>query len=107
MRGAYLQLAGAVLLNTASYLVYRGIAGLAPRAWWPLFLFGLLLGAANTYLFTRALEVIPLSIAFPVFSGACFVLVVLAGATAFHERVSPLNLVGVGIVLAGILLASR
>lgn len=64
MSRAYLQLAAAVLLNVASYLIYRSITGLAPRLWWPLFLVGLLLGAANTLLCARALHLITLSIAF-------------------------------------------
>jgi hypothetical protein len=44
---AYIQLAGSVLFNVASYVVYKAIGGLPPRVWWPLFFVGLILGAIN------------------------------------------------------------
>jgi multidrug transporter EmrE-like cation transporter len=104
---AYLELAGSVLFNVASYLVYKSIVGMAPRIWWPVFMAGLMLGAANTFLFARSIETIQLSIAYPVFSGACFALITLAAAIAFDERLLPINLLGIGLVMVGIVLATR
>jgi hypothetical protein len=47
MSMAYIELAGSVLFNVASYVIYKSIDDMAPRIWWPLFVFGLVLGAAN------------------------------------------------------------
>ena len=69
---AYLQLGSAVFFNVAAYLVYRSIADAGPRIWWPIFAIGLMLGAANTFLFARSIKAIPLSVAYPVFTGASF-----------------------------------
>ena len=107
MPGPYLQLGGAVFFNVAAYLVYRSIADAVPRIWWPTFTVGLMLGAANTFLFARSIKAIPLSVAYPVFTGISFALITLAAAFAFGERLSPLHLVGIGLVIAGIVLATR
>ncbi|MPZ35777.1 MAG: hypothetical protein GEV13_33260 [Rhodospirillales bacterium] len=107
MHGAYLQLGGAVLFNVASYLVYRSIADAVPRIWWPIFAVGLTLGAANTFLFARSIKAIPLSIAYSVFTGASFAFITRAAALAFHERLLPIHLLGVGLVVTGIILVTR
>jgi multidrug transporter EmrE-like cation transporter len=107
MPAAYLQLGSAVVFNVASYLVYRSIADAVPRIWWPVFAVGLTLGAANTFLFARSIKAIPLSIAYPVFTGASFAVITLAAAFAFHERLLPAHLLGIGLVVAGIVLVTR
>ena len=107
MRGAYLQLGGAVVFNVAAYVVYKSIADAVPRIWWPVFAVGLLLGAANTFLFARSIQAIPLSVAYPVFTGISFALITLAAALAFNERLSPLHLLGIGLVMIGIVLVTR
>jgi multidrug transporter EmrE-like cation transporter len=107
MHRAYLQLACAVFFNVASYLVYKSIADAVPRIWWPIFAVGLMLGAANTFLFARSIKAIPLSIAYPVFSGGSFAIITLAAALAFHERILPIHFVGIGLVMTGIVLVTR
>lgn len=107
MSTAYFQLAGAVVFNVASYLVYKSIADAAPLAWWPKFAVGLMFGAANTFLFAHSIKAIPLSVAYPVFTGASFAFITLAAALAFHERLLPIHLLGIGLVIAGIVLATR
>ena len=107
MGRAYLELGGAVLFNVASYLVYRSIADLPPHVWWPKFMLGLMLGACNTFLFARSIKAIPLSVAYPVFTGSSFAFITLAAAIAFHERLPPVHLLGIGLVVAGIVLATR
>ena len=104
---AYLGLGAAVVFNVASYLVYKLIADATPRVWWPGFAVGLMLGAANTFLFARSIKAIPLSVAYPVFTGASFAFITLAAAAAFHERLLPNHLLGIGLVLTGIVLATR
>jgi multidrug transporter EmrE-like cation transporter len=107
MHPAYLALGGAVVFNVAAYLVYKAIAGTVPRIWWPMFGVGLLFGAANTFLFARSIKAIPLSVAYPVFTGVSFAVITLAAAFAFGERLSPIHLVGIGFVMAGIVLVTR
>jgi multidrug transporter EmrE-like cation transporter len=107
MHPAYLQLAGAVAFNVASYLVYKSIADTVPRIWWPMFTVGLMFGAANTFLFARSIKTIPLSVAYPVFTGISFALITLAAALAFHERLLPIHLLGIGLVVTGIVLVTR
>jgi multidrug transporter EmrE-like cation transporter len=107
MYPAYLQLAGATAFNVAAYLVYKSIADAVPRIWWPMFAVGLMLGAANTFLFARSIKAIPLSVAYPVFTGASFAFITFAAAMAFHERLLPIHLVGIGLVVIGIVLVTR
>ena len=107
MPTAWLQLGSAVVFNVASYLVYRSVADAVPRLWWPVFAIGLMLGAANTFLFARSIKAIPLSVAFPVFTGTSFAVITLAAAFAFHERLVPTHLLGIGLVVTGIVLVTR
>lgn len=107
MQPAYLALGGAVVFNVAAYLVYRSIAGAVPRIWWPMFAIGLMFGAANTFLFARSIATIPLSVAYPVFTGISFAVITLAAAFAFGERLSPIHLLGIGLVMTGIVLVTR
>ena len=104
---AYLQLGGAVFFNVAAYLVYKSIADAVPRIWWPIFAIGLLLGGANTFLFARSIKAIPLSVAYPVFTGASFAAITVAAAFAFHERLPPVHLLGIGLVMLGIVLVTK
>lgn len=101
MSQAYIQLMGAVLLNVSSYAIYKAIVGMAPRAWWPLFVTGLMLGAINTFLFTRAIKELPLSIAFPAFSGASFALITLVSVLAFGEHLRGINIAGMVLIVVG------
>jgi multidrug transporter EmrE-like cation transporter len=107
MPGTYLQLGGAVFFNVAAYLVYKSIADAVPRIWWPMFAVGLMLGAANTFLFARSIKAIPLSVAYPVFTGTSFAFITLAAALAFHERLLPVHLLGIALVVTGIVLVTR
>lgn len=98
---AYLQLAGAIALNAASYTIYKAIVGASPGVWWPLFALGLGLGALNTYLFTHAIRDIPLSIAFPAFSGASFATIAIVSVAVFGEPFRVLTLAGMALVILG------
>jgi multidrug transporter EmrE-like cation transporter len=64
-------------------------------------------GAANTFLFAHSIKAIPLSIAYPVFTGVSFALITLAAAFAFSEHLSPVHLIGIGLVMTGIVLVTR
>ena len=71
------------------------------------FAVGLAFGAVNTFLFARSIKAIPLSVAYPVFTGASFAVITLAAALAFHERLPPIHLLGIGLVITGIVLVTR
>lgn len=64
----YIFLLLSVLFNISSYVLYRLIAKKEVSTLWVLlFSAGLILGAVNTFFFTRALKEITLNIAYPVF----------------------------------------
>ena len=76
----YLYLFLSVAFNVASYLIYKSIAHRQHDFNWSvIFILGLILGGINVYLFIKALKSINLSIAYPVFSGACLALVMTSG----------------------------
>ena len=104
---AYIQLAGSVLFNLASYVIYKSIVGLPPHVWWPLFFVGLILGAINTFLFTRSIKLIELSVAYPGFSEACFALISLVSMMAFGEPFRRVNILGLFLDLIGIVLITQ
>ena len=104
----YVQLALAVLLNVGSYLLYKSIAG-RPHgpAWAGAFGLALALGAANVWFFTLALRELPFAVAYPVFSGACIALIVVASAWVFDEALTAPNIVGAAVVVLGIVILVR
>ena len=106
MKELYLILA--VAFNVASYLLYKSISNRQGGLFWfTVFALGLILGGVNVFFFTKALKDIRLSIAYPIFSGACIFFMALFSHLFFGERVSPINLVGAAFVVAGIALMSR
>ena len=105
MKNAYLFLA--VAFNVASYLLYKSIADKQGGILWiAVFGSGLVLGGINVLFFTKALKNIPLSIAYPVFSGACIFSMALLSHAIFGERMSATNVVGAAVIVAGIALMS-
>jgi small multidrug resistance pump len=103
----YLYLFLSVAFNVASYLVYKSIANKQNDfIWFVIFAAGLILGAINIYLFTKSLKSINLSIAYPIFSGACIALMMILSHLIFGEKISGLNLAGAIVIFAGIVLMS-
>ena len=102
---SYALLSAAVVLNVATYAIFRSIAH-RPHdgAWVLLFGSGLLLGAANLFCFTAALKQLRLAVAYPVFSGATIALMVVTSALAFNERITLTMILGCAVVFAGIVL---
>ena len=54
--------------------------------------------------FLQALKSVQLSIAYPLMSSISFVLVIACSILLFREHLSPLQLAGVGMIIAGIFL---
>ena len=99
----YAQLALAVALNVASYLLYKTIAT-RPHgvAWAATFAFALALGAANVWFFTAALRTLRFAVAYPLFSGASIALVIVASAWLFGEALTAVNVAGAAVIVLGI-----
>lgn len=68
---------------------------------------GLLVGVPNyfsSYLLLRALQSLPAFLVYPVYSTGTILLVLLAGALLFRERLSRRRRIGVGLILAALVL---
>ena len=103
----YVYLFFSVAFNVASYLLYKSISNRQNSIFWfVIFATGLVLGGINVLFFTKALKDIQLSIAYPVFSGACIFLMILSSNVIFGERISFINMIGGIVVVAGIALMS-
>lgn len=73
----------------------------------PWFLAGLCIYGINVILFTKALEKLPVSQAYPVFAGLGFSLIAVASHYFFGERFIWQQWVGFSLILSGIILMSR
>ena len=81
------------------------IAALASN--WVLIL-GLCLFAANVVLYTFALKGLPISVAYPIMVTVGFAIIVVVAGWRLHERLSPVQWIGVALILAGVwLVGSR
>ncbi len=65
---------------------------------------GLFLGLVNTICYIKSLEYVPLGVAFPVWSGACIVLIALISFAVFNEAITLRQWVGLATVCIGLLL---
>ena len=67
---------------------------------------GLVVGAVNATLYTKCLGSIRLNVAYPVFSAGSMMGVTVLSSLVFHEAVTPLKMVGIGVLVAGVILVS-
>ncbi len=104
----YIYLFLSVAFNVVSYLLYKSISNKPGGLLWNgLFASGLILGGINVFFFTKALKDIPLSVAYPVFSGGCIFLMALFSHILFAERISATHIVGAAVIVVGIALMSN
>ncbi|NJM73140.1 MAG: small multidrug resistance protein [Scytonema sp. RU_4_4] len=73
----------------------------------PWFLGGLVFYGINVVLFAKALEKLPVSTAYPVFAGIGFTLIAISGSWLFRENFSQNHWIGLGMIMAGIIIMSR
>jgi multidrug transporter EmrE-like cation transporter len=103
----------AVNNSVAAILLKRSRFGVAPDSGLaslilsPWFIGAIVFYGVNVILFAKAMEKLPLSTVYPVYSGLAFGLVAMAGNYFFGERLGLNQYVGIGIILAGIIIASR
>ncbi|MGF1492380.1 MAG: DMT family transporter [Microcoleaceae cyanobacterium] len=70
------------------------------------------IGSAAVYgssliIFAKALEHLPISAAYPVLAAVSFILVALAGGWLFGEQLDLNHWIGLGVIIAGIVIMSR
>lgn len=121
MNGAWPWLIAAMLFNAAANVCLKHSAVLTPpaapdsdgltRLWARLaspsgafFVAGLVLFAANVVLYRRALEGVPVSVAYPVMAVGALVLVTGAGTALYGEALSWRQTAGLACVAAGMVL---
>ena len=98
----------AVLFNLLAYILFKYVSGKQTSVlWFVIFSMGLLAGAANTFLFTRSLREINLSIAYPIFSAASIVFITLISAVFFNEKANLNTIGGAFITILGIVILTR
>jgi small multidrug resistance pump len=73
----------------------------------PWFLAACLCYLGNVFLFAKSLDYLPVSLVYPAYAGAGFALIAIAGNLLFDERLGPSQWVGVVLIFAGIVAASR
>lgn len=73
----------------------------------PWFLAAGLCYVANVFLFAKALDYMPLSLVYPAFAGLGFAMIAIAGNLLFNERLGLSQWMGVALIFAGIVVASR
>lgn len=104
----YLFLLLSISFNILSYTLYKFISNRQNDwIWYSVFILGLIFGAVNTYFFTKSLREINLGVAYPIFSGACIVLMLLVGTLMFKEKVTSTNIIGIIIIIIGIIFTTR
>ena len=73
----------------------------------PWFIGGIMFFGMNVILFTKALEKLPVSAAYPVLAGLGFGLLAISSSILFDERLNYNQWVGVAMILAGVIVLSR
>lgn len=73
----------------------------------PWFISGLFFFGINVIIFTKSLDKLPVSLAYPVLAGLGFSLLAITGNLFLDERLSTTQLWGVALILAGIIVVSK
>lgn len=73
----------------------------------PWLIAGLVFFGINVVVFTKALDKLPVSAAYPVLSGLGFSLIAIASSFLFGERLGFNQWIGIGMILAGVIIMSR
>ena len=104
----YILLFFAVLFNVSAYVIFKTISGKPNNfQWFVIFSIGLLMGAVNTFLFTKSLKEINLGIAYPIFSAASISLIIVVSVFLFNEKFNLVNFFGALLIMLGIVLLTK
>ena len=80
--------------------------GLLSLLFSPWLIGGLVFYGINVVLFAKALDKLPVSVAYPVLAGLGFGLITLTASWFFGERLGLNQYIGLGMILAGIIIMS-
>ncbi|MGA8008887.1 MAG: SMR family transporter [Thiomonas sp.] len=97
---SWILLFGAILaevIGTTALKATQGFSRLAPSA------VVVVAYALAFYLLSRTMQAIPMSISYAVWSGVGIVLITLIGYLVYHQSLDLPALVGLGLILAGVL----
>ena len=78
-----------------------------PGLFSPWFIGGLVFFGISVLLFSKALERLPVSLAYPAQAGCAFSMLVIISIVFLGEPISLVKLLGIGIIFAGILIAAH
>jgi len=101
VRSLHLDLAGASALDAG----WWGLVRLFGKHW--ILLVGLACFAANVVFYAYALQRLPISVAYPVMVTTGFAIIVVVAGMLLGERLSPLQWIGVTLILVGVVLVAR
>jgi undecaprenyl phosphate-alpha-L-ara4N flippase subunit ArnE len=73
----------------------------------PFFIAGLIFYGVNVLLFAKALEILPVSTAYPVLAGGGFLFLVVASNLYLGEMVGISQMLGIFLILAGVFLLAK
>lgn len=118
--GPQLFLALALLGNAAAnilikYSMSRAPERIAGSSWLgraalflqPIYLAAICLFGLNLIAYSIALKTLRISVAYPVMVSGGYLLILLAGWFVFHERLSPAQYAGIGLIMTGLWLVVR
>lgn len=96
-------------LKSGGLIFRRGdwLAGWAATAGQPAVLLGVLFYGLAALVWFYALSITEVSTGYPLLVGLTFALVTLGAVVLFKESLSPLKIVGIGLILAGIVIVAR
>jgi multidrug transporter EmrE-like cation transporter len=95
---------GNLLLKRSKAEAPSGLLDLLLNPW---LIAGLAAHGANAFLFAKALEKLPVSVAYPALAGCGFLLLVVSAKFFFGERLGASQWMGVGLIMGGIYLSAR
>ncbi|HTZ38507.1 MAG TPA: SMR family transporter [Stellaceae bacterium] len=108
----WLMLAGSITFNVAGNLLVKAFS-VRPEAHGLLgylsapFVFGVAAFGLGVLLYGRALQQIPIVLAYPIQVGACVIVIALVAVSVFGERLGLQTLVGIFLVMSGIAVLSH
>jgi multidrug transporter EmrE-like cation transporter len=68
----------------------------------PFFVLGIALFTFNMFIYSETLRILPLSVAYPIFSSLAFVFITIASHFIFNETITLIQIVGILLVILGI-----
>lgn len=108
----WLALAGSILCNTGGNLLLkyfstgRAISGPLDYVR-PSFFGGIAVFGFGVMLYGRALQDIPIVLAYPIQAGTCALIIALYAVIVFGERFGLQDLLGISLIIAGIVVLCR